>query len=205
MVPRPDHASPVSSYTPGPSSDMPPDGRVITDFASMSNVNCRAVPSGIRSVYFDVSQRVIAGWFITFSRRSHFTFVLPSHPGSEEAQWVSLLGPQRLAVLRVNDKCIVHRLCHRHAARELARVGALCRGSRSRSAARRTPSTTSRAERRSTRCNSSARARAGRRSRRRRATRWRCCRSTPEKQFCDTDGIRFNSATVNTVGRSTRP
>ena len=52
------------------------------DFASRSNVNCRAVPSGIRSVYFDVSSRLIAGWFITFSRRSHFTFALPSQPGN---------------------------------------------------------------------------------------------------------------------------
>jgi hypothetical protein len=42
----------------------------------------RAVPSDIRSVYFDVSSRLIAGWFITLSRRSHFTLVLPSQPGS---------------------------------------------------------------------------------------------------------------------------
>jgi hypothetical protein len=36
-------------------------GRVMIDFGSMSNVNCRAVPSDIKSVYLDVSSRVIAG------------------------------------------------------------------------------------------------------------------------------------------------
>ena len=41
--------------------ELPPDGRVITDLASMSNVNWRAVPSASRSVYLDVSHRVIAG------------------------------------------------------------------------------------------------------------------------------------------------
>ena len=58
------------------------EGRVITDLASIRKVNCRAVPSGIRSVYFEVSSRVWNGWSPSFSRRSHLMFVLPSKPGS---------------------------------------------------------------------------------------------------------------------------
>ena len=54
----------------------------MTDFASMTKVNCRAVPSGSRSVYFAVSSRVWAGAATTLSRRSHLTWVLPSQPGT---------------------------------------------------------------------------------------------------------------------------
>ena len=52
------------------------------DFTPIGNVNCCAVPSGSKSVYLDVSSFVINGSVVTFSRRSHFTFVLPSHPGT---------------------------------------------------------------------------------------------------------------------------
>ena len=38
-------------------SSWPPDGKVMTDFASITKVNWRALPSGIRSVYFEVSSR----------------------------------------------------------------------------------------------------------------------------------------------------
>ena len=76
---------------PGQSGDIvealsrsiwPPDGKVITDLASMTKVNWRALPSGMRSVYLEVSSRVYHGWSPTLMRRSHLTLVLPSQPGS---------------------------------------------------------------------------------------------------------------------------
>ena len=121
--------------TPRPSSVSPPDGRVITDFASRSNVNCRAVPSGIRSVYFDVSSR---------RHRRLVHHLQPPQPlhvgvafpaGQQQPQRIALLGPQRLAVLRVDDQRIVHHLLHRDAAIVLARRRRLRRAPRSRPAA----------------------------------------------------------------------
>ena len=56
-------------------------GQVMVDFASITNVNWRAEPSGIGSVYFDVSSRVSNGWSPNFSRRSHLMLILPSQPG----------------------------------------------------------------------------------------------------------------------------
>src|SRR6188474_3562234 len=78
IVPRPDHASPVISLNPG-SMDMPPDGDVMTDLASISNENCAALPSGRMSVYFDVSSRVMNGASEISKRRSHLMFMLPSY------------------------------------------------------------------------------------------------------------------------------
>ena len=60
------------------------NGDVITDFASISKVKMRAVPSGIGSVYFDVSHRVIQGFVPSSRRRSHFTLLFPSKPGSSK-------------------------------------------------------------------------------------------------------------------------
>lgn len=58
---------------------MPPAaGLVMTDFACMVKVNCRECPSGIRSVYFDVSSRVMNGWVPSFRRCSHLMLMLPS-------------------------------------------------------------------------------------------------------------------------------
>ena len=48
----------IALLKPGPGSFCPPDGRVITDFASMGNVKIIAFPSGRSSVYFDVSSLV---------------------------------------------------------------------------------------------------------------------------------------------------
>ena len=58
------------------------DGDVITDFASTSKLKMRALPPRSGSEYFDVSHRVIHGCVPSSSRRSHFTLVLPSKPGS---------------------------------------------------------------------------------------------------------------------------
>ena len=80
--PRPDHASPDIWWNPGPPSRWPPDGRVMTDFASITNVNCRASPFGIRSVYFEVSSRVCQGRSTSCNRRSHLMEMFPSHPGA---------------------------------------------------------------------------------------------------------------------------
>src|SRR5262249_12510104 len=41
----------------------------------------RALPSGIRSEYLDVSSRAMYAWLVTFRLPSHFTQVLPSHRG----------------------------------------------------------------------------------------------------------------------------
>jgi hypothetical protein len=57
---------------------MSPDGEVMTDFASISNENCTALPLGRMSVYFDVSSRVMNGASDTSSRRSHLMLMLPS-------------------------------------------------------------------------------------------------------------------------------
>src|SRR5262252_10940246 len=80
ILPLPDHARPVSSYKPGPGRVCPPDGKVITDFASMRYVKIRALPSGIRSEYFEVSSLAMYAWSVGLRLRSHFTLVLPSHP-----------------------------------------------------------------------------------------------------------------------------
>ena len=67
----------------------------MTDFTPIGNVNCRACPSGMRSVYFDVSSFVITGPAVTFSRRSHFTLVLPSQPGSRSRIGYPFSGRRR--------------------------------------------------------------------------------------------------------------
>ena len=66
----------------GPRWSVPEnDGLVMSDRASIAKLNIRAVPLANGSVYFDVSSRVMNGWSDNSMRRSHFTFVFPSHPG----------------------------------------------------------------------------------------------------------------------------
>src|ERR1039458_10757177 len=81
-LPRPDQASPEITVKPFCLSGACGDGEVMTDLASISKVNWRALPSANRSVYFDVSSRVYQGWSPTLIRRSHFTQTLPSQPGT---------------------------------------------------------------------------------------------------------------------------
>ena len=50
----------------------------MTDFASISMLNWRAFPLASRSVYLDVSSRVMNGLSLTCKRRSHLMCVLPS-------------------------------------------------------------------------------------------------------------------------------
>src|SRR6266436_6566849 len=50
--------------------------------ASISPVNPREVPSGIRSVYFEVSSRENQGLSPSLMRRSHLMLTLPSQPGT---------------------------------------------------------------------------------------------------------------------------
>jgi hypothetical protein len=52
---------PRTSHQPGPVSLSGNAGSVISDLASMSRLNMRAVPSGSGSVYFEVSSRVMKG------------------------------------------------------------------------------------------------------------------------------------------------
>ena len=60
MVPRPDQAMPRISIQPG-STTSGYAGAVISERASKTKLNCRAVPSSIGSVYFEVSSRVMNG------------------------------------------------------------------------------------------------------------------------------------------------
>ena len=63
ILPRPLQARPVIWYNPGPCfNTMPPEGEVINDFASMVNVNMRALPDGSSSVYLAVSFLAIMGF-----------------------------------------------------------------------------------------------------------------------------------------------
>ena len=57
-------------------------GEVMTDFASITHVHLRAVPSSYTSVYFDVSSRLSTAMSVTSMRRSHLTHMLPSQPGT---------------------------------------------------------------------------------------------------------------------------
>jgi hypothetical protein len=50
--------------------------------ASISQVKPREVPSGIRSVYFEVSSRLCHGLSPSLMRRSHLMLPLPSQPGT---------------------------------------------------------------------------------------------------------------------------
>src|SRR5665213_1796259 len=83
-LPRPDQASPQITVKPlactGACGDG--DGEVITDLASISKVNLRALPFSMRSEYFDVSSRVYQGSSPILMRRSHLTQRLPSQPGT---------------------------------------------------------------------------------------------------------------------------
>jgi len=55
---------------------------VITDFASMTKLNCRALPSGMRLAWPVLSIRVMYGRSTAVRRRSHLTLTLPSRPGT---------------------------------------------------------------------------------------------------------------------------
>ena len=68
-------------------------GSVMIDRASMTKLNCRAVvPSPSGSVYFDVSSRVMNGRSASSIRRSHFTLLFPSQPGSNRRAGYPLPG-----------------------------------------------------------------------------------------------------------------
>src|SRR5665213_2232303 len=82
ILPRPDHASPEITVKPLARTGACGDGEVITDLASISKVNLRALPFSMRSEYFDVSSRVYQGSSPILMRRSHLTQRLPSQPGT---------------------------------------------------------------------------------------------------------------------------
>jgi hypothetical protein len=50
-------------------------------------------------------------------RPSHLMFMFPSPTWNDEAERITLLGPQRLAVLTKRDEHVVQRFIHRNAAR----------------------------------------------------------------------------------------
>src|SRR5579864_123920 len=81
-LPLPLQASPRISYRPGAATGFSGQGKVMTDLASLTQVKPRALPSGISSVYFEVSSRENHGASPTLMRRSHLTLTLPSQPGT---------------------------------------------------------------------------------------------------------------------------
>ena len=61
---------------------MSPEGKVISDLASITQLNWRALPVRVmRSVYLLVSSRVMKGLSPILRRLSHLTLMLPSQPG----------------------------------------------------------------------------------------------------------------------------
>src|SRR4029079_2684741 len=78
MRPRPLQASPRIGHQPGPLSFSGYAGDGMSDFASISKPHTRAFLAGSGSVSFDVSHRVMNGSVPSLTRRSHFTFMLPS-------------------------------------------------------------------------------------------------------------------------------
>ena len=105
------HALDLAIAGPGQAPDLPKPGlterrqagSVMIDLASITKLNILAVPSGSGSVYFDVSSRVMNGPSASSRRRIHFTFEAAFEAGQQEPGRIPLLGPQRLAVLRVRD------------------------------------------------------------------------------------------------------
>ena len=88
-IPRPVGRIPVltrrfhsARRTPAHRAVVRAPAAVINDLGSIVKVNMRAWPSASRSVYLDVSSRVMYGWSTTLRRRSHFTLILPSQPGT---------------------------------------------------------------------------------------------------------------------------
>ena len=78
----------------------------------------RAVPSAIGSVYFDVSSRVMNGLIRQLDAAQPFHARVAFPAREKQSRRVSLLGPDRFAVLPVRNQRIVVRLGHRDAARE---------------------------------------------------------------------------------------
>ena len=70
-----------------------------------------------RSVYLEVSSRVINGLSLISKRRSHLICVLPSQPGSRRRRGIALFRPNRLAVLPVDNKAVLQHFLERDAAR----------------------------------------------------------------------------------------
>src|SRR3546814_15861690 len=82
-VPLPDQARPLITSAPRPwVTGACGLGLVMTDFTSISQVKRRALPLASRSVYFEVSSRWCQALSPTSSRRSHFTHLFPSQPGT---------------------------------------------------------------------------------------------------------------------------
>ncbi len=52
------------------------------DSGSMTQVKAKTRPSAMTSVYSLVSSLLMAGRSVTRMRLSHFTWMLPSHPGT---------------------------------------------------------------------------------------------------------------------------
>ena len=88
----------------------------MTDLASCTQVNMRARPSSRRSVYLDVSSRVIQGRVTEFDAAQpldrHVAFEARHH----QAERIALFGADGLAVLGKGDQHVIPRLLDRDGA-----------------------------------------------------------------------------------------
>ena len=124
ILPRPDHASPEITVKPFCFSGACGDGEVMTDFASITKVNWRALPFSIRSVYFAVSSRVNHGCVADLEAAQPLDPDIAFPARHHEPRRIALLGPQHLAVHAIGDEAIVERLARAGSSGHRGGVGA---------------------------------------------------------------------------------
>jgi len=96
----------------------------MTDLASISQVKPREVPSGIRSLYFEVSSPRMPRLVAELDPPQPLDVDVAFPARHHQPQRIALFGPQRLAVLRVDHEAIVETFVERQAAVHVRAVGA---------------------------------------------------------------------------------
>ena len=125
IVPLPDQARPVTTVRPLPwvigACGL---GLVMTDLTSITQVKRRALPLASRSVYFEVSSRVLPGLVADLQAAQPLDPHVAFPAGHDEPHRIALFGPQRLAVHLAGDQAVVERLLHRDRAGHRGGIGA---------------------------------------------------------------------------------
>ena len=103
---------------------MSPDGKVMTDFASMSMLNWRALPFGqqvgVFRGFFARHERLVADLEASQPFDVRVAFIA----GQQQPQRIALLRPDRFAVLAISKDRVLEHFFHRNAARHHRRIGA---------------------------------------------------------------------------------